>query len=80
MRCSREARRSLSINRVEKVEDVLQPGDAVRVKLIKIDDQGRLDFSRRALLEKPEGYVERPKKPRQDNDRGGRRPFKKRRF
>ncbi|MBT4554968.1 MAG: polyribonucleotide nucleotidyltransferase [Candidatus Marinimicrobia bacterium] len=70
----------LEWNRVDKVEDVLQPGDAVRVKLIKIDDQGRLDFSRRALLEKPEGYVERPKKPRQDNDRGGRRPFKKRRF
>jgi polyribonucleotide nucleotidyltransferase len=70
----------LEWNRVEKVEDVLQPGDAVRVKLIKIDDQGRLDFSRRALLEKPEGYVERPKKQRQDNDRGGRRPFKKRRF
>ena len=61
--------------RVEKVEDVLNPGDQVRIKLIKIDDQGRLDFSRRALLEKPEGYVERPKKPR-----GDRKPFKKRRF
>jgi len=61
--------------RVEKVEDVLKPGDQVRIKLIKIDDQGRLDFSRRALLEKPEGYVERPKKPR-----GDRKPFKKRRF
>ena len=61
--------------RVEKVEDVLKPGDQVRIKLIKIDDQGRLDFSRRALIEKPEGYVERPKKPR-----GDRKPFKKRRF
>ena len=61
--------------RVEKVEDVLKPGDQVKIKLIKIDDQGRLDFSRRALLEKPEGYVERPKKPR-----GDRKPFKKRRF
>ena len=64
--------------RVDKVEDVLNPGDMVKVKLIKIDDQGRLDFSRKALLEKPEGYVERPKKPR--NDRGGKRPFKKKRF
>ena len=67
-------------HRVEKVEDVLKSGDEVRVKLIKIDDQGRLDFSRKALLEKPEGYVERPKKPRNSGGRGGNRPFKKKRF
>jgi polyribonucleotide nucleotidyltransferase len=70
----------LEWHRVDKVEDVVKTGDSVRVKLIKVDDQGRLDFSRKALLEKPEGYVERPKRPRSDNDRGGRRPFKKRRF
>ena len=70
----------LEWHRVEKVEDVLKPGDDVRVKLIKVDDQGRLDFSRKALLEKPEGYVERPKRPRSNSDRGGKRPFKKRRF
>ena len=64
---------------IKKVEDVLKKGDEVRVKLIKIDDQGRLDFSRKALLEKPEGYVERPKKPRGDNNRN-KKPFKKRRF
>ena len=69
----------LEWRRVEKVEDVLKKGDEVRVKLIKIDDQGRLDFSRKALLEKPEGYVERPKKPRGDNNRN-KKPFKKRRF
>ena len=69
----------LEWRRVEKVEDVLKKGDEVRVKLIKIDDQGRLDFSRKALLEKPEGYVERPKKPRGDNSRN-KKPFKKRRF
>jgi len=68
----------LEWSRVDKVEDVLNPGDLVKVKLIKVDDQGRLDFSRKALLDKPEGYVERPKKPR--NDRGGKRPFKKKRF
>ena len=70
----------LEWHRVDKVEDVLKPGDDVRVKLIKVDDQGRLDFSRKALMEKPEGYVERPKRPRQDGGRGGKRPFKKRRF
>ena len=68
----------LEWHRVDKVEDVVKLGDAMRVKLIKIDDQGRLDFSRKALLEKPEGYVERPKPPRRDG--GGRKPFKKRRF
>ena len=70
----------LEWHRVEKVEDVLKSGDPVRVKLIKVDDQGRLDFSRKALLEKPEGYVERPKRPRRDSGRGGKKPFKKRRF
>ena len=71
--------------RVEKVEDVCKPGDEMKIKLIKIDDQGRLDFSRKALLPKPEGYVERPKHPRKSNDRssgGGRKKTfsKKRRF
>ena len=70
----------LEWHRVEKVEDVLNTGDPVRVKLIKVDDQGRLDFSRKALLEKPEGYVERPKRPRRDGGRRGKKPFKKRRF
>jgi len=70
----------LEWHRVEKVEDVLKPGDKVKVKLIKVDDQGRLDFSRKALLEKPEGYVERPKRSRNDGGRGGKKPFKKRRF
>ena len=70
----------LEWHRVEKVEDVLKRGDKVRVKLIKVDDQGRLDFSRKALLEKPEGYVERPKRPRHDGNRGRGKPFKKRRF
>ena len=67
----------LEWRRVDKVEDVLKPGDSVKVKLIKIDDQGRLDFSRKALIEKPEGYVE---KPRKDRNIKGKKPFKKRRF
>ena len=77
----------LEWNRVEKVEDVVKPGDPIRVKLIKVDDQGRLDFSRKALLEKPEGWVDRPPRERSDgrnrgshgNRRdGGKRPFKRR--
>ena len=68
----------LEWRRVEKVEDILNKGDQVRVKLIKIDDQGRLDFSRKALIEKPEGYVEKPKRPRRDSRE--KKAFKKRRF
>ena len=68
----------LEWRRVEKVEEVLSKGDEVRVKLIKIDDQGRLDFSRKALIEKPEGYVDKPKRPRKDSR--VKKPFKKRRF
>ena len=67
-------------NRVEKVEDVLKIGEEVRVKLIEIKEDGKLSFSRKELIEKPEGYVERPKRPRSDSNRGGGKPFKKRRF
>ncbi len=70
----------LEWRRVEKVEDILKTGDDVRVKLIKIDDQGRLDFSRKALLEKPEGYVERPKRNKKDRNQKGRKSFNKKRF
>jgi len=63
----------LEYARVEKVEDVLNVGDTVRVKLMEVDDSGRYNLSRKALLEMPEGYVEPPKKPRppRDSNRGG---------
>jgi len=51
--------------RVEKPEDVVKEGDELEVKLIGIDDRtGKLKLSRKVLLPKPEGYVERP--PRSD--------------
>lgn len=65
----------LEYARVEKVEDVLNVGDTVNVKLMEVDDSGRYNLSRKALLEKPEGWVEPPKRPRpqrRDNNRGGR--------
>ena len=58
--------------RTERVEDICKTGDAMRVKLIKVDDQGRLDLSRKALLDKPEGYVEPPPRSRDRNRGGGR--------
>lgn len=36
--------------RIRKVEDHLQIGDEVEVKLLKVDTQGKLDLSRKALL------------------------------
>jgi polyribonucleotide nucleotidyltransferase len=44
---------------VERVEDYLQVGDKVKVKLIEVRDDGKLRFSRKPFLEKPEGYEER---------------------
>jgi len=48
----------LDWHRVGKVEDVVKTGDKVKVRLIRVDDQGRYDFSRKVLLPKPEGYEE----------------------
>lgn len=59
--------------RLERVEDVLKVGDEVEVKLIEVDPKtNKLKLSRKALLPKPEGYVERKAEPRSDarNDRG----------
>lgn len=39
--------------RVEKPEDVLKLGDIVKVKVMEIDDKGRVNVSRKALLERP---------------------------
>jgi polyribonucleotide nucleotidyltransferase len=44
----------ISDHRVDKVEDVVKVGDEITVKVIEIDNQGRVNLSRRALLE-PEG-------------------------
>ena len=47
---------ALNWNHVKKVEDVVKIGDKVKVKLIKIDDMKRLDFSMKALMDKPDNY------------------------
>lgn len=46
----------LANERVREVEDVVKLGDEVKVKVIEIDDQGRINLSRKALLgKKPDG-------------------------
>ncbi|MDD6273847.1 MAG: polyribonucleotide nucleotidyltransferase [Clostridiaceae bacterium] len=69
----------LDVKRTEKVEDVVNVGDEVIVKVLPIDDQGRLNLSRRDALIEVEGLVpEEPaqeRKPRKDF-KGGRKPRK----
>jgi polyribonucleotide nucleotidyltransferase len=43
--------------RTERVEDVLNVGDMVMVKVIGVDKDSKIKLSRRALLPEPEGYV-----------------------
>ena len=60
--------------RIENLDGILKEGDEVEVKLLEIDQKtGKLRLSRKALMEKPEGFVERERPPRDRNDRGDRR-------
>ena len=68
----------LDVKHVDRVEDVVAVGDEVIVKVREIDDQGRLNLSRRDALIEVEGLVpendlsDEPRRaPRRDN-RGGR--------
>lgn len=47
----------INYDRVEKVEDVLKIGDVVKVKVMEIDDRGRVNVSAKALLPKPKPAV-----------------------
>jgi len=62
--------------RLETVEEAgIKEGDKMQVKLLDIDPKtGKYKLSRRVLMEKPEGYVERERRPRGDRpERGERR-------
>jgi polyribonucleotide nucleotidyltransferase len=48
----------LEHHRVRKVDDVLKEGEKVQVKVIGIDDQGKIRLSRKALIEAPSGGSE----------------------
>ena len=69
--------------RLETVEEAgLKEGDKIQVKLMEIDPKtGKYKLSRKVLLPKPEGYVERERRPRPERgerrqrpERGERRP------
>ncbi|PVX58059.1 polyribonucleotide nucleotidyltransferase [Hallella colorans] len=61
--------------RLETVEEAgISEGDKIKVKLLDIDAKtGKYKLSRRALLEKPEGYVARERRPRREDRNGGER-------
>jgi polyribonucleotide nucleotidyltransferase len=65
----------VSWKRLDSLEGVLKEGDKVKVKLIGTDPKtGKLRLSRKALMPKPEGYVEPEKRERReggDDRRGG---------
>ncbi|HNQ78498.1 MAG TPA: polyribonucleotide nucleotidyltransferase [Acidobacteriota bacterium] len=73
--------------RVEKVEDYMKIGDAVDVQVLEYENNGKMRLSRKPLIPKPEGYVEKPERkfdkgdrPRRPSSRdGGDRGFKPRR-
>ena len=63
--------------RLETVEEAgIKEGDKIKVKLMEIDPKtGKYKLSHRVLMDKPEGYVERERRPRPERGerRGGRR-------
>ncbi len=65
----------IDFRRIANVEEVLKVGDIVTVKLLRVEDNGKLVLSRKALMEPPEGYEEKPDdgphRSSRDRDGGG---------
>ncbi len=57
--------------RTENIGDVLTVGDEIEIKLLECTRDGKFRLSRKALMEKPEGYVAPP--PRERDSGGDRR-------
>lgn len=69
----------LDWKRVERVEDVLKEGDVIEFQVVDKDPRtGKLKLSRRVLLPKPEGYVERENNGGERRNHGD-RPHRERR-
>ena len=61
----------LAWERTENVSDVVNMGDIFDVKYFGIDSRTRKEkVSRKAILPKPEGFVERPPRDRKSNNKG----------
>jgi polyribonucleotide nucleotidyltransferase len=64
----------IAYERVNKPGDVLKLGQEVKVKVKEIDAMGRVNLSMKALIPKPEGFVDRPATDRGPRSGGGGRP------
>jgi len=53
---------NLSTKRVKNVKDVVNVGDKILVKVINIDDTGRVNLSRKAVIQEEEEKEKRPEK------------------
>ena len=69
---------------IERAQDVIKVGDELRVRVIEIDDKGKVKVSHREFEEKPENLPERPERPnkiehnaRPDRSVKGPKKFKK---
>lgn len=60
----------LDVGRVNQVEDVAKEGDTIQVKVINIDDQGKIRLSRKAVLQ-PESSASEPMKSSGPRRRSG---------
>ncbi len=69
---------------IDKASDVVKLGDKIKVRIVEIDDHGKVKVSHREFIEKPEGFEEKNERPgriqhsdRPDRSFKGPRKFKK---
>lgn len=63
----------ISWERLPSMDGVFEVGDEIKIQLAGIDERsGKFRLSAKVLKPKPEGYVERPQRPRGDRPRGDR--------
>ncbi|MBR0439499.1 MAG: polyribonucleotide nucleotidyltransferase [Bacilli bacterium] len=66
---------------INKASDVVKVGDIIKVRVVEIDDKGKVKVSHKEFVEKPENFEERPVRmehqSRPDNSHKGPRKFKK---
>lgn len=71
----------LSYEFVPNIDEVVKVGDQFKVKVVGVNDEGKISLSKKALEPRPEGYVEQvrtPRPPRPSFDRGPRPTFRPR--
>ncbi len=47
---------------IDRAQDVAKIGDVLKVRVIEIDDKGKVKVSHKEFTEKPSGYVEKPER------------------